>query len=101
MLEEFKKFDQDGNGVLDPTEIREFFMEAFGYWIVDDELEQFFKVADQDNSGSIDIPEFLALFEGQRPAKKPGQASLKLPSSKPLSMAPPSGLKALAYRRWS
>jgi hypothetical protein len=32
-----------------------------------------FKVADADNSGSIDIPEFLALFEGQRPKRQPGQ----------------------------
>ena len=66
LIQEFKKFDADGNSELDRTEIREFFMEAFSYWVTEEEMDEFFAVADTDKSGTIDIPEFLALFEGKR-----------------------------------
>lgn len=64
LVTEFRRIDNDGNGELDPNELRAFFKKAFCFRVSMQQIQYLFSVADRDGSGTISVPEFLALFDG-------------------------------------
>ena len=61
VLECWRKFDVDGNGVLDYEEMRDVF-EELGYQLNEEEMEQFYAEVDADDNGVISLDEFAAAF---------------------------------------
>ncbi|GAQ84349.1 calmodulin [Klebsormidium nitens] len=63
--EAFSRFDRDGSGTIDATELRAT-LEALGQKPTDEELFLMIAQVDEDNSGEIEFPEFLKVIENQK-----------------------------------
>lgn len=61
LLEAFKIFDRDGNGVLTKDELKDI-MTKMGDPLSDEEAEEFLKQADLDGDGKINYKEFCRLI---------------------------------------
>ena len=68
----WKKYDTDGNGVLDKEEVRQFVADFVGSsgasgakaeQQADDAFDEVFKAFDEDNSGSVDKEEVTAFIK--------------------------------------
>ena len=57
----FRYFDKDGDGDIDPDELLKCF-QFFGQNPTKDELMDLINEVDDDGSGQIEFPEFLALM---------------------------------------
>ncbi|KAJ1934616.1 hypothetical protein FBU59_005642 [Linderina macrospora] len=57
----FKKFDKDGNGVIDATELRDA-MVSMGEQVTEEDVERMLKEADADNDGQINFREFVKII---------------------------------------
>lgn len=61
MLEIFKQFDTNGDGILSVDEVRDGFKEFMGDQIMfEEELQAIIKKADLNGNGSIEYSEFVA-----------------------------------------
>nr|XP_022331532.1 calmodulin-A-like [Crassostrea virginica]XP_022331533.1 calmodulin-A-like [Crassostrea virginica] len=61
MLEAFKVFDKNGDGVISVSELRQV-MNNLGERLTDRELQRMFQNADQDGDGEINFNEFLKMM---------------------------------------
>lgn len=61
MMEAFKVFDKNGDGVISVSELRHV-MNNLGERLTDRELQQMFRNADQDGDGEINFNEFLKMM---------------------------------------
>ncbi|XP_061172189.1 uncharacterized protein LOC133181651 [Saccostrea echinata] len=61
MLEAFKVFDKNGDGVISVSELRQV-MNNLGERLTDRELQKMFRDADQDGDGEINFNEFLKMM---------------------------------------
>ncbi|KAK1938175.1 Calmodulin [Phytophthora citrophthora] len=73
----FKAFDRDGNNEMDFEQFRDF----MGQYGITDEasISMLLKRLDADNSGMIDLQEFLSVFNAQRLARHKGGAPKLVP----------------------
>lgn len=64
--ETFKRFDKDGNGILDKAEIKEAIqtldMELNNLNFTDEEVDEMINKLDKDGDGQINFMEFIALL---------------------------------------
>lgn len=71
MLREFKRIDTSGDGELSPAEVFTFFKKTIPVRVNMEQIEYLFSIADKDNSGTISVGEFMALFTtGEEVAKR-------------------------------
>ena len=61
LKEAFKVFDQDGNGFITPSELRQV-MANLGEALTDEEIDQMIKEADMDGDGQVNYEEFVRLM---------------------------------------
>jgi len=61
LLEAFKVFDKDGNGVLSPEELRKI-ISNLGEKLSDDEVDAIIREADTDGDGCINCDEFVKMM---------------------------------------
>ena len=61
MQEAFDLFDKDGDGTISATELGSLF-KCFGSRKTQEELEEILVKYDEDNSGEIEFPEFVAMM---------------------------------------
>jgi Ca2+-binding EF-hand superfamily protein len=61
MLEAFKVFDSDGNGVISADELRQI-MNNLGEKLTEEEVEEMVKEADIDGDGEINYEEFVRMM---------------------------------------
>ena len=58
----FQEFDKDGSGAVDNDEMKAM-VESLGMIVSDKELAAMVKDADEDSSGEIEFPEFVAVIQ--------------------------------------
>ena len=61
MLEAFKVFDTDGNGMIDSDELRQI-MNNLGEKLTQEEVDEMVKEADTDGDGQINYEEFVRMM---------------------------------------
>ena len=61
LIEAFKVFDRDGNGLISSIELRHV-MTQLGEKLTDDEVEEMIKEADNDGDGYINYEEFVKMM---------------------------------------
>ncbi len=61
----FNSFDKDGNGKIDKYELQAAFKEM-GKHFPPKEIERMIKIADKDNSGTLEYEEFIAHCFGKK-----------------------------------
>jgi calmodulin len=61
LIEAFKVFDRDGNGVITSYELR-YVMTSAGEKLSEDEIDEIIREADVDNDGNINYEEFLKML---------------------------------------
>ena len=61
MLEAFKVFDSDGNGMISSDELRQI-MANLGEKLTEEEVEEMVKEADIDGDGQINYEEFVRMM---------------------------------------
>ena len=61
----FTKFDKDGNGSIDKDELKMVFKEL-GKLMPEEEIARMMKMADQDDSGTMEYEEFIEIVMGKR-----------------------------------
>ncbi|KAL3874509.1 hypothetical protein ACJMK2_037518 [Sinanodonta woodiana] len=61
MLDTFKVFDKDGNGLISAAELRHV-MINLGEKLTDEEVDDMIKAADINGDGMVDYHEFLRMF---------------------------------------
>ncbi|KAG1708771.1 hypothetical protein DVH05_022394 [Phytophthora capsici] len=85
----FKAFDRDGNNEMDFEQFRDF----MGQYGITDEasISMLLKRLDADNSGMIDLQEFLSVFNEQRLARHKGAAPKPVPRDRQPQKAGASG----------
>jgi Ca2+-binding EF-hand superfamily protein len=64
LLKVFKKFDQDGNGLISADEILST-MKSIGIEISDNDVKELIKEMDSNNDGKISYEEFLKAWQNQ------------------------------------
>ncbi|KAK9766440.1 hypothetical protein K7432_004463 [Basidiobolus ranarum] len=62
MRDAFLSFDKDGDGVIDPQELKSV-LEHYGEHIDDDEIQRMFNEVDIDGNGYIEFDEFVKLMK--------------------------------------
>ena len=72
LLDLFSKFDLDGSGTLDPTEVR-YMIAQLGEVLTNEEFDNVMSIIDADGSGDVDLKEFKGWF--LNPDRKIGGAS--------------------------
>ena len=60
----FRKFDKNGDGSIDKSELHEVFKEM-GRVLSQNEIDRLFKMCDADGSGSLNYEEFIAKVFGK------------------------------------
>lgn len=63
LIEAFKVFDRDGNGVISPGELKHV-MNTLGEKMTDDEIEMMIEAADIDKDGSVNYQDFVRMMLG-------------------------------------
>ncbi len=58
-VDTFGAFDQDGNGVVTPDELRAY-AEARGVELTEEQIREIFALLDDNRSGAFDLDEYLA-----------------------------------------
>lgn len=61
LIDAFKVFDKDGNGVITSHELR-YVMTNAGEKLSEDEIDEIIREADEDNDGNINYEEFLKMM---------------------------------------
>jgi Ca2+-binding EF-hand superfamily protein len=62
LTQAFNLFDQDGSGMIDVHELKEA-MKALGFEVSNDDVKAMMKEIDKDNSGTIELDEFLDMMK--------------------------------------
>ena len=62
MVEAFKVFDRDGNGLIQKDELKKV-MEIMGEEVTNEEIEEMMVIADPDGDSAINYEKFLACFD--------------------------------------
>jgi Ca2+-binding EF-hand superfamily protein len=70
LIKEFQRMDADGSGTLSKKEMFMFLKGTMCYRATADEINCIFELADVDNSGTISLHEFLAIFGRRAPVSK-------------------------------
>jgi calmodulin len=60
--EAFKVFDKDGNGYIEPAELKQV-MQSLGETLTDADIEDMMKEADTDNDGRVNYDEFVNMMK--------------------------------------
>ena len=61
LLEAFKVFDRDGNGLIDPAELK-YVLTNLGEKLTDEEVDEMIREADIDGDGQINYEEFVKVM---------------------------------------
>jgi Ca2+-binding EF-hand superfamily protein len=61
----FQKYDTDGNGVMDASELGNFIKKDLGYKISEEELQKVLGVLDKDGSGQLEFEEVCKWWSDQ------------------------------------
>lgn len=64
LIEAFKVFDRDGNGLISAHELR-FVMSTSGEQLTDEDIEEMIREADENGDGYIDYEEFVRMMMSQ------------------------------------
>ena len=64
MVEAFKVFDRDGDGLIRFAELKHVFG-ILGEELTDTEIERMISYADKDRDGSINFPEFCTMMSAR------------------------------------
>ena len=64
LIEAFKVFDRDGNGMISAHELR-FVMSTSGEQLTEDDIEEMIRQADENGDGYIDYEEFVRMMMAQ------------------------------------
>eukprot|EP00760_Papus_ankaliazontas_P003543 PhM_4_TR11622/c1_g1_i10/m.29067 len=62
MMQEFNRFDEDGNGQLDRKEFSKFIRQALGFNPSKEEIDTIFRIADTSGDGYLSLHELACLF---------------------------------------
>jgi len=63
LIEAFKVFDRDGNGLISPGELKHI-MTNLGEKMTDEEIEMMIEAADQDKDGVVNYQDFVKMMLG-------------------------------------
>lgn len=64
LIEAFKVFDRDGNGLISAHELR-FVMSTSGEQLSEEDIEEMIREADENGDGYIDYEEFVKMMMSQ------------------------------------
>lgn len=63
LKEIFKRFDKDGNGVIDKNELKETMIKDLGIPVSEEDVNSMMKDADKNGDGKIDSEEFITIMK--------------------------------------